>query len=186
MKFSLTFPLILVFASCSTVDQQGDQSSRAVAGTQKITLVSHTTDGVTEVKKLIASDREVVVSLSWRKYSAALDSSISEWYGDMARPPAKYVAKSLSVTIDERRVEIPESKYRYLGSQWMNDIKQIGVLENAQGSSRDGDLLYFYINLGDGSESWVASYAIDLVSGVLVSHEIHDAVSFHNGIGSRG
>jgi len=169
----LTVPIVTLFlVSCASTVQESSNKNES-SELLRIASTSHHKDGMNEVMKFSASGKNVTVALIWRNYSTALDSSITTWYGDMACPPAKYVVKNLSISIDDRVVNIPVATYRYLASQWMNELKSLGV-------TKRGRNINIYINIGDGSESWVASYLIEPTSGTLIAHEMYDGPDFHN------
>jgi len=173
IKYIATLTLGLAAVSCTSTTSDKPAATQSGTGGKVVTPVSHMKNGMNEVMKLTSTGHEVIVSLDWRNYSGAEDSSVSKWYGDMGRPPAKYVAESLTVSIDGKGVVIPKSKYRYLASQWMNEVKSLGVYTS-------GKNLNIYVNLGDGAEAWAASYVINPASGALVSHKMYDGAEFHN------
>ena len=55
----------------------------------------------------------------------------------------------------------------------MNDVKHLGAYQS-------GEHLNIYVNVGDGSEAWTASYIIHLDTGALVSHKMYEGPEFHN------
>ncbi|MBK1832114.1 hypothetical protein JIN77_15360 [Verrucomicrobiaceae bacterium R5-34] len=160
----------LIMASCAP---QASDSPSSVPVAKVVTPERHTVDGMHEVMKFTDAGREVIVALDWRKYSTAKDSALELVYGDMSRPPAQYMVDQLTVSIDGKGVAIPAANYSYLGSQWMNEIKHLGVYKS-------GSKLNIYVNVGDGSEAWTASYLIDPATGTLVSHKVYDGAEFHN------
>ncbi len=64
---------------------------------------------------------------------------------------------------------------RYLAKRWMNESKSLGLVMK-------GSNLCIFVNLGDGAESWTASYVVNPSTGALVSHVVDDASDFHNRI----
>lgn len=175
----IALSLSLLVLSCEPQNiPQNAPTPPAVSGgdvIKNITEVSHIKNGMSEVKKITVDGKAVIISMQWRAYSLAQDAAVTTWYGDMSRPPAKYVVNSFTVSVDGKNVNIPQSKYRYLASQWMNEIKKIGVF-------KQGKDLNVYVDLGDGSEAWTASYVINPAGAVLVFHEVHDGVDFHNNV----
>lgn len=119
-------------------------------------------------------DHKATAELSWRKYDAARDGQIKEWYGDMTTPPPAYVLDKLTLSVDGTPIPIPESKYRYMASQWK---------QNASGNThfimRDG-LGCLLVTVGDGGEAYSATYVFDPVKKTLVHHSIEDAPSVDN------
>jgi len=111
--------------------------------------------------------------LSWRDYSAKLDAAVPKWYGDMASPPPKFVAQSLMISIDGKGMSVHQSKTRYLASQWMNESKSLGLVMK-------GSNLCVFVNVGDGAESWTATYVVNPSTGALVFHAVEDRSEFHN------
>jgi len=172
IKLLVVSVVAMCLASCATTNQNSSRSSVS-SEALTITPISHTKGDMSEVLNFKASGKTVIATLQWRPYSAALDSSVTKWYGDMGRPPAKYVVKSLTVTIDGKLVNIPASKYRNLASQWMTDYESMGV-------TRRGRNIDIYIGVGDGSESWISSYVIRLSDGWVVAHEVIDGPSYSN------
>ncbi|BDS06848.1 hypothetical protein NT6N_18880 [Oceaniferula spumae] len=165
--------LSLASFSCAPTPAEKPEAARSTAATTGITPVSHTVTGKLEVMKFTSSGKEVIVTLQWRDYSNIIDPQVPKWYGDMGRPPAKYVVKSLTVSVDGKGIVIPEANYRYLASQWMNDVKHLGVYKS-------GNNLNIYVNVGDGAAGWTASYVINPAAGTLVSHQVIDGPEFHN------
>ncbi len=149
--------------------EKAPEEWKAVSG------VNTTVTGKREVMKATVDGKEVVAVLSWRDYSAKRDAAVPKWYGDMASPPPKFVAESLMISIDGKGMIVPASKMRYLAKQWMNESKSLGLVMK-------GSNLCVFVNLGDGAESWTASYVVNPSTGALVSHVVDDASDFHNRI----
>lgn len=173
MKLTLFSSLCcaITFSACTPAPKP--DTAPLTASMKGITKVSHTVEGMLEVMKLEADGKEIIVALEWRKYSNITDIEVPKWYGDMGRPPAKYVVKSLTVSVDGKGVSIPEANYRYLASQWMNGVEHLGVYNS-------GKNLNIYVNVGDGAEGWTSSYVISPATGTLVSHKVYDGPAFHN------
>ena len=163
----------LMLSACSPSSGPESALSQSATSNTQITTRNHTVNGMHEVMKLEVNGKEVVALLEWRNYSNATDANVSVWYGDMRRPPAKYVVKKLAISVEGKEVNIPASHYRYLASQWMNDVKSLGAYKS-------GEDLNIYVDVGDGSEGWTASYIIHLDTGALVSHKMYEGPEFHN------
>lgn len=182
MKYLAMIGMCALLAACGSTGTGGGGSRLKTGGGQQakpkpeaVRGVTSTVIGMREVLKAKVGEKDVVAVLQWREYSAKRDSSVGKWYGDMGTPPPKFVCDSLMVSIDGRGLVIPSSKTRYLASQWMNGTKSLGLLK--QGSN-----LTLFVNLGDGAESWVASYTVNPNAGALVDHGIHDGPEFHNSV----
>ncbi len=142
---------------------------------QKVPGVTNMVTGKREVMKAKVDDREVVAMLVWRDYSAALDAAVTKWYGDMGSPPPKFVVESIMISIDGKGLIIPQSKSHYLASQWMNDVSHLGLNQRAK-------QLRVLVDVGDGGESWTATYVIDPATLTLVSHAVGDGPAVHHEI----
>lgn len=145
---------------------------------EKLTPVTGVTSKVTGMREVMTATvdgKEVVAVLVWRDYSPALDGVVTKWYGDMGTPPAKFVVKSLLISIDGKGMIVPQSKTRYLASQWMNDSTSLGLYMK-------GKNLCVYVDVGDGGEAWTASYVVNPATSVLVSHKVEDGPAFHNAV----
>jgi len=151
-------------------------SGQAVAW-KKVTGVTSTVNGMREVMKVKVDGRDVVAVLQWRSYNAAVDGAVTRWYGDMGSPPPKFVVDSLLISIDGRGVIVPNTKTRYLCSQWMNGLAHLGLYLK-------GKDLCIYLDVGDGAEAWSASYILNPATAALLSHNVQDGPSFHNAIDS--
>ncbi|MCP5536826.1 MAG: hypothetical protein H7A51_11430 [Akkermansiaceae bacterium] len=179
IKYITVLGMCAVLTSCGSTGGGGrggaarGGSDAAAVSWKAVSGVTTTVDGMREVMKATVNDQEVVAMLTWRDYSARLDGTVTKWYGDMASPPPKFVAESLIISIDGKGVIVPQSKTRYLASQWMNESKHLGLVMK-------GDKLCVFVNLGDGGESWTASYVVDPATGALVSHAVEDGPAFHN------
>ncbi|NWK55343.1 hypothetical protein HW115_06955 [Verrucomicrobiaceae bacterium N1E253] len=121
--------------------------------------------------------REIVAVIKWRAYDAAKDASVSKWYGDMGTPPPAFVVDRLVLAIDGKGVSIPASKYRYLGSKWMNQYSA-----NPMSFNKQGDKMRLLVDVGDGGEGWTAVYVFDPAAGKLLSHSVDDGPAVHDQI----
>ena len=142
---------------------------------KKVAGVSNTVSGAREVMKAKVHGKEVVAVLQWRPYNTAMDGMITKWYGDMGSPPPRHVVQSLLISVDGRGLMVPASKTRYLCSQWMNDPARMGLYLK-------GGNLCVYLDLGDGAESWTASYIVNPATAALVAHYVDDGPTFHNAV----
>lgn len=177
MKYFIPSMLCVLLAACGSNKTGGGGSSNG--GTESAPMikaiegVTNQVSGMREIAKAKVGEKEVVAVLQWRNYDAARDASVTKWYGDMGRPPAKYVVKSLMVSVDGRGLIIPQSKTRYLASQWMNESKSLNL-------QMSGKNILVEVMLGDGSEGWVATYVVNPTTMSLVSHEVADAEEYIN------
>lgn len=171
--------LLLLSASCDpnaakkSTKPVGEQA--AAAPMKSVAGVDSTLSGPREVMKAKTDGHEVIAVLTWREYDAAKDGSVTKWYGDMGTPPPKFVVESLMISVDGRGTMVPNSKTAYLGSQWANAAKRLGLVSQ-------GKNLCVYVNVGDGAEAWTASYVVNPATGSLVSHQVQDGAEFHNKI----
>jgi len=138
----------------------------------------NTVDDMREVMKVKVGEREVVAVLQWRRFNPQRDALQAIWYGDMGAPPPMYVAESLLVSMDGRGLMIPASKTHYLCSQWMNANPRMGLYLR-------GTDLCVYVDVGDGSKAFSASYIINPDSGTLVAHRVEDRKAFHKAVKRR-
>lgn len=177
MKYLAALGLCALLSSCASTGGGGGTASgsgQAAAESWKaVSGVTTTVNGKREVMKATVDDQEVVAMLTWRDYSEKLDGAVTKWYGDMGSPPPKFVAESLMISIDGKGTIVPQSKIRYLASQWMNESESLGLVMK-------GENLCVFVNLGDGGEAWVAAYVVNPSTGELVSHELEDGPAFHN------
>ena len=132
-------------------------------------------DDMREIMKVKVGEREVVAVLQWRRFDAQRDALQAVWYGDMGAPPPLYVAESLLVSMDGRGLMIPTSKTRYLCSQWMNANPRMGLYLR-------GTDLCVYVDVGDGSKAYTASYFINPNTGTLVAHRVENRKAFHKAV----
>lgn len=135
-------------------------------------------DDMREVMKVKVGEREVVAVLQWRHFNAQRDALQREWYGDMGAPPPRYVAESLLVSVNGRGLMLPSSKTGYLCSQWMNDNPRMGLYLR-------GTDLCVYVDVGDGSNAYSASYIINPDTGTLVAHRVENRKAFHKAVKRR-
>jgi hypothetical protein len=132
-------------------------------------------DDMREIMKVKVGEREVVAVLQWRRFDAQRDALQAVWYGDMGAPPPLYVADSLLVSMDGRGLMIPTSKTRYLCSQWMNANPRMGLYLR-------GTDLCVYVDVGDGSKAYTASYFINPNTGTFVAHRVENQKAFHKAV----
>lgn len=177
IKYITVLGVCAVLTSCGSTGTGGGSSAgggeAAPESWKAVTGVTTTVTGKREVMKATVDGKDVVAVLSWRDYSEKLDGAVTKWYGDMASPPPKFVAESLLISIDGKGMIVPQSKTRYLASQWMNESKSLGlVMKNKN--------LCVFVNVGDGAEGWTATYVVSSSTGTLVSHVVEDGAAFHN------
>lgn len=177
IKYITVLGICAVLTSCGSTGGGGGSTTgggeTAPVSWKAISGVTTTVTGKREVMKATVGDKEVVAMLTWRDYSKKRDGAVTKWYGDMASPPPKFVVESLIISIDGRGAIVPQSKSRYLASQWMNGTKHLGLVR------KDKNLCVF-VNVGDGAEGWTASYVVNPSTGALISHEVEDGPEFHN------
>lgn len=172
LVINILVPALLV-ACGSNAGKPTTPSSAKVEPIKSVPGVTHIVNGHREIMKAKVQGKEVVAILTWRAYDASRDGSVTKWYGDMGNPPPKYVVASLMVSVDGRGTLIPDSKVHRLASQWMNDSHSLQLFTQ-------GDHLCLAVHLGDGSESWTASYTINPSTLTLVSHQVTDGSAFRN------
>jgi len=175
IKYITVLGACAVLTSCGSTGGGGASGGgEATADTwKKVPSVTNTVTGKREVMKASIGGKDIVAVLSWRDYSAKRDGVVTKWYGDMGSPPPKFVVESLLVSIDGKGMIVPQSKTRYMASQWMNGVSHLGLYLK-------GKNLCVYMDVGDGAESWTASYVVNPSTGALVSHEVEDGPAFHN------
>ncbi|MBT8045380.1 MAG: hypothetical protein KJO79_10555 [Verrucomicrobiae bacterium] len=177
IKYITVIGVCAVLTSCGSTGGGGGNGGgggqAAPVSWKTVPGVTTTVNGMREVMKAKVDGKEVVAMLTWRNYSQKLDGAVTKWYGDMGTPPPKFVVDSLLISIDGKGTIVPKSKSRYLASQWMNGSKSLGlVMKNKN--------LCVFVNVGDGGESWTASYEVNPSTGSLISHEVVDGPEFHN------
>ena len=138
--------------------------------------LSNKITGPREVMKASVNGREIVAILAWRPYRADLDGKVETWFGDMTRPPPRFVVESLALTVDGTTLTIPKSRTRPLCSQRATLEPQFPKLELFTSGSNLG----LTVGVGDGAESWTASYLIDPATLTLLSHQVEDGPTFDN------
>ncbi|MEJ6571244.1 MAG: hypothetical protein QNL01_15305 [Akkermansiaceae bacterium] len=172
---------ITILGACAVLTSCGSTGGGGTSGGgtapketwKKVPGVTNSVTGEREVMKASVGGKDVVAVLSWRDYSAKRDGAVTKWYGDMASPPPKFVVETLLISIDGKGMIVPQSKTRYMASQWMNGVSHLGLYLK-------GKNLCVYMNVGDGAESWTASYVVNPSTGALVSHSVIDGPEFHN------
>ena len=143
-----------------------------VAAWSKVPEITNMAGDMRDVMKAKVGDRDVVAVLQWRPYNGRRDALQTTWYGDMGSPPPTYVAESLLISVNGRGLMVPSAQTRYLCSQWMNSSPRLGLYLR-------GSNLCVYVTVGDGSDSWCASYIVNPETGALVSHKVERAAKFH-------
>ena len=135
--------------------------------------LSNEITGNREVMKASVNGREIVATLTWRPYRADLDGQVATWYGDMTRPPPRFVVDSLALTVDGTTLPIPQSRTRSLCSQWEPKIPKLLLFTS-------GSNLGLTVDVGDGAESWTSSYLLVPAPLSILSHQVEDGPTFHN------
>ena len=119
---------------------------------------------------------EITATLTWRPYRADLDGEVATWYGDMTRPPPRFVVDSLTLSVDATALSIPRSRIRSLCSQRATLQPQFPKLL----LFTSGSYLGLTVDVGDGASSWTSSYLVHPSPPRLLSHQVEDAGTFHN------
>ena len=138
--------------------------------------LSHQIIGNREVMTASVNGREITATLTWRPYRADLDGEVATWYGDMTRPPPRFVVDSLTLSVDATALSMPRSRIRSLCSQRATLQPQFPTLL----LFTSGSYLGLTVDVGDGASSWTGSYLVDPSPPRLLSHQIEDAGAFHN------
>lgn len=178
IKYMASLGTWALVAACGSTGGGGSTpgGGDAAAGSwKKVAGITNTVTGKREVMKAKVDGREVVAMLVWRDYSAALDGAVTKWYGDMSTPPPRFVVESMMISIDGKGMIIPQSKSRYLASQWMNEVSHLGL-------NQRGKQLRVLVDVGDGAEGWTATYVVDPATLTLVSHAVGDGPAVHTAI----
>ena len=135
--------------------------------------LSHQITGNREIMTASVNGREIAATLTWRPYRADLDGEVATWYGDMTRPPPRFVVDSLTLTVDGSTLPIPRPRTRSLCSQWEPKIPSLLLFTC-------GNTLGLTVDVGDGAESWASSYLVHPSPPRLLSHQVEDAGTFDN------
>ncbi len=188
--------LCLLLAACGTVKDERpeptapDQGRKAptaptapVADKHPAGIRFHPVKGLSnkitghrEVMKASVNGREIVAVLAWRPYRADLDGNVEVWYGDMTRPPPRFVVASLALTVDGTTLTIPKSRTRSLCSQRATLEPQFPKLR----LFTSGTNLGLTVDVGDGAEGWTSSYVVNPATLTLLSHQVEDGPTFDN------
>ena len=138
--------------------------------------LSHQIIGNREVMTASVNGREITATLTWRPYRADLDGEVATWYGDMTRPPPRFVVDSLTLSVDATALSIPRSRIRSLCSQRATLQPQFPKLL----LFTSGSYLGLTVDVGDGASSWTSSYLVHPSPPRLLSHQVELADHFHN------
>ena len=190
MKTLLPCLPALLLVACGPVKDQKEQppapdrerqapvADQHPAGTRfhPVKGLSHQIMGNREVMTASVNGREITATLTWRPYRADLDGEVATWYGDMTRPPPRFVVDSLTLSVDATALSIPRSRIRSLCSQRATLQPQFPTLL----LFTSGSYLGLTVDVGDGASSWTGSYLVDPSPPRLLSHQIEDAGAFHN------
>ncbi|HAT19676.1 MAG TPA: hypothetical protein DCS85_05925, partial [Verrucomicrobiales bacterium] len=186
----LTCLTCLLLVACGTVKDENpqpaapDQAQKApVAAKHPAGIRFHPVKGLSnkitgnrEVMKASVNGREIVAVLAWRPYRADLDGKVATWYGDMTRPPPRFVVESLALTVDGTTLTLPKSRTRSLCSQRATLEPQFPKLALFTSGSNLG----LTVGVGDGAESWTSSYLLDPAPLSILSHQVEDGPTFDN------
>ena len=190
MKTLLPCLPALLLVACGPVKDQKEQppapdrerqapvADQHPAGTRfhPVKGLSHQIIGNREVMTASVNGREITATLTWRPYRADLDGEVATWYGDMTRPPPRFVVDSLTLSVDATALSIPRSRIRSLCSQRATLQPQFPKLL----LFTSGSYLGLTVDVGDGASSWTSTYRLQPVPLRLLSHQIEDAGAFHN------
>ena len=130
--------------------------------------LSHQIMGNREVMTASVNGREITATLTWRPYRADLDGEVATWYGDMTRPPPRFVVDSLTLSVDATALSIPRSRIRSLCSQRATLQPQFPKLL----LFTSGSYLGLTVDVGDGASSWTSSYLVHPSPPRLLSHQV--------------
>ena len=187
VKILLPYLPALLLVACSTVKDERPQPP-ATAQAHKAPVadkhpagirfhpvkgLSNKITGPREVMKASVNGQEIVAVLTWRPYHADLDGKVATWYGDMTRPPPRFVVDSLALTVDGTTLPIPQSRTRSLCSQWKPELPSLKLFTS-------GNNLGLAVDVGDGATSWTSSYVVNPATLSLLSHQVEQGPAFHN------
>ena len=190
MKILLPYLPALLLVACSTV-KDGNPQPPATAQAHKAPVtdkhpagirfhpvkgLSNKITGPREVIKASVNGQEIVAVLTWRPYHADLDGKVATWYGDMTRPPPRFVVDSLALTVSGTTLPIPQSRTRSLCSQRATLEPQFPKLRLFTSGSNLG----LTVDVGDGAEGWTSSYVVNPATLTLLSHQVEDGPTFDN------
>ena len=190
MKTLLPCLPALLLVACGPVKDQKEQppapdrerqapvADQHPAGTRfhPVKGLSHQIMGNREVMTASVNGREITATLTWRPYRADLDGEVATRYGDMTRPPPRFVVDALTLSVAATARSLPPSRIRSLCSQRATHQPQFPKLL----LFTSGNYLGLTVDVGDGASSWTSSYLVHPSPPRLLTHQVEDAGTFHN------